>query len=123
MCLLSFFEGVLKDITNTFFEKLKIENRMKLQNIEECFKVLEHYDKNNLLKSVEKDRRIIKQAKKIRNMFVHENWMSIKNNVQDLKIRRELNKISIIDLINAITNVLKIIEMVGIENQVYKIKY
>lgn len=123
MCLLSFFEGVLKDITNTFFEKLKIEKRMKLQNIEECFKVLEHYDKNNLLKSVEKDRRIIKQAKKIRNMFVHENWMSIKNNVQDLKIRRELNKISIIDLINAITNVLKIIEMVGIENQVYKIKY
>ncbi len=81
MCLLSFFEGVLKDITNTFFEKLKIEKRMKLQNIEECFKVLEHYDKNNLLKSVEKDRRIIKQAKKIRNMFVHENWMTIKNNV------------------------------------------
>ena len=76
----------------------------------------------NLLKSVEKEEEIIIQAKKIRNRFVHEQWMIIKNNVWDFKTRKWLNKLSIVDLINSITNILETIEMIRIENQVYKMK-
>lgn len=122
MCLLSFFEGVLKEITNTFIEKLEIDIKTKPQNTKECIKVLEIYDRNNLLKSVETEKRIIIQAKKIRNRFVHEQWMIIKNNVWDFKTRKWLNKLSIVDLINSITNILETIEMIRIENQVYKMK-
>lgn len=123
MCLLSFFEGVLKEITNTFIEKSKLDIKTKPQNTKECIKVLEIYDRNNLLKSLETEKRIIIQAKRIRNRFVHEQWMTIKNNVWDFKTRKGLNKLSVIDLINSITNMLKTIEMIGIENNVYKIKY
>ena len=76
----------------------------------------------NLLKSVEKEEEIIIQAKKIRNRFVHEQWMTIKNNVWDFKTRKVLQQLSISDLINAITNMLETIEMIGIKNNVYKMK-
>ena len=116
------FEGVLKEITNTFIEKLEVDIKIKPQNTKECIKVLEIYDRNNLLKSVKTEKRIIIQAKKIRNMFVHEQWMTIKNNVWDFKTRKVLQQLSISDLINAITNMLETIEMIGIENKIYKIK-
>ena len=122
MCLLSFFEGVLKEITNTFIDKFEVENKVKPKNMDECIKVLENYDKNNFLKNVEIDKKIIKQAKKIRNQFVHEQWMTLENNVWDFKTRERLNKLSLTDLINAITNMLKTIEMIGIENRIYKMK-
>ncbi len=122
MCLLSFFEGVLKEITNTFIEKLEVDIKTKPQNTKECIKVLKIYDRNNLLKSVEKEKKIIIQAKKIRNRFVHEQWMTIKNNVWDFKTRKVLQQLSISDLINAITNMLETIEMIGIKNNVYKMK-
>ena len=61
MCLLSFFEGVLKEITNTFIEKLEVDIKTKPQNTKECIKVLEIYDRNNLLKNVENERRIIRK--------------------------------------------------------------
>ena len=120
MCLLSFYEGVLKEITYDFIEKIGQENLEKPQRMNQCIKVVQYYDRNDILKNVENDKLIIKRAKKIRNMFVHEQWMTIKNNVWDFKTRKELNKLSIIDLINAITNILETIEMIGIENQVYK---
>ena len=116
MCLLSFYEGVLKEITNTFIEKLEVDNKIKPQNMKECLNILENYDKNKLLKNVEKDKKIINQAKKVRNRFVHEQWMTIKNNIWDFKTRKGLSKLSIIDLINAITNMLETIEMIGVEN-------
>lgn len=122
MCLLSFYEGTLKEITYTFIKKLKIDNQTKLDNIDVCLEILKHYDKNNLLKNVIKDMSIIKQAKRIRNMFVHEQWMTNKNNVWDFKTRKGLSKLSVIDLINAITNMLETVEIIGIENQVYKMK-
>lgn len=122
MCLLSFYEGVLKEITNTFIEKLGVDNKVKPQNIKECLNIIMIYDKNYLLKNIETEMKIIRQAKKIRNKFVHEQWMTINNNVWDFKTRKGLEKLSIVDLINAITNVLKTIEMIGIENQVYKMK-
>ncbi len=122
MCLLSFFEGVLKEITNTFIEKLEVDIKTKPQNTKECIKVLEIYDRNNLLKNIETEKRIIIQAKKIRNRFVHEQWMTIKNNVWDFKTRKVIQQLSISDLINAITKILETIEMIGIENQVYKMK-
>ncbi len=122
MCLISFYEGVLKEITCNFIEKIEIRNLANPQRIDECLKVLQYYDRNDLLKNIENDNQIIKRAKKIRNMFVHEQWMTIKNNVWDFKTRKGLNKLSIVDLINAITNILETIEMIGIENQVYKMK-
>ena len=112
----------MKEITNTFIEKLEVDIKIKPQNTKECIKVLEIYDRNNLLKSVKTEKRIIIQAKKIRNMFVHEQWMTIKNNVWDFKTRKVLQQLSISDLINAITNMLETIEMIGIENKIYKIK-
>lgn len=120
MCLLSFYEGVLKEITNTFIEKLEVDNKVKPRNIKECLNIIMVYDKNCLLKNIEAEIKIIKQAKKIRNKFVHEQWMTIKNNVWDFKTRKGLQQLSISDLINAITNILETIEMIGIENQVYK---
>jgi len=48
--------------------------------------------------------------------------MTIKNNVWDFKTRKDLNKISIIDLINSITNLLEVVEQIGIDNGVYEIK-
>lgn len=122
MCLLSFYEGVLKEITYTFINKLKINTQIKLDNIDKYLEVIAQYDKNNLLKNVIKDKLIIKSAKKIRNMFVHEQWMTYKNNVWDFKTRKYLNKLTIIDLMNAITNILETIELIGIENKVYMIK-
>ena len=122
MCLLSFYEGTLKEITYTFIEKLERDRTLKLENIDECIKILKHYDKKNLFKNVVKDMTIIRHAKKIRNMFVHEQWMTNKNNVWDFKTGKDLRKLSIADLINAITNMLETVEMIGIENQVYKMK-
>ena len=122
MCFLSFFEGVLKEITNTFIEKLEVDIKTKPKNTNECMKLLKIYDRNNLLKNVETEKKIIIQAKKIRNIFVHEPWIIIKNNVWDFKNRKVLQQLSISDLINAITNILETIEMIGIENNVYKMK-
>ena len=122
MCLLSFCEGTLKEITFNFINKIKIDDNVNITGIDSCIKKLQVYDKNNLLKQIEKDISLIKKAKRIRNKFVHEQWMTIKNNVWDFKTRKDLNEISIVNLINAITNLLEVVEKIGIENEVYKTK-
>ena len=122
MCLLSFCEGTIKEIILDFINKIKIEDNINIVGIDSCIKKLQIYDKNNLIKDIEKDISVIKKAKRIRNKFVHEQWMTIKNNVWDFKTRKDLNKISIIDLINSITNLLEVVEQIGIDNGVYEIK-
>lgn len=123
MCLLSFYEGVLKEITYEFIKKLDKNTKIKTHKIDEYLKLLKRYDNNNLLEKVEKDNLIIKQAKRIRNTFVHEQWMTFNNNVWYFKTGKELRKLSIASLINAITNMIETIEMIGIENKIYKTKY
>lgn len=81
MCLLSFCEGTIKEIILDFINKIKIEDNINIVGIDSCIKKLQIYDKNNLIKDIEKDISVIKKAKRIRNKFVHEQWMTIKNNV------------------------------------------
>ena len=122
MSLISFCEGTLKEITVDIINKFNLDNELNLNGIKSCLETLYFFDKNDLLKKIEKDISIIKKAKRIRNTFAHEQWMTNKNNKWDFKTRKSLNKISISDLINAITHLLETVEKIGIENEVYESK-
>ena len=125
MNFLSFAEGVIKEMTFDFINNLKpddkIDNKFNKNIIENCLRKISYYCEKDLSKELKKEINIIKQAKKVRNTFVHEQWISTENNVWDFKTREQLEKISIVDLINSITNILKTIERIGIELGVYSL--
>jgi len=125
MNFLSFAEGVIKEMTFDFINNLKpddkIDNKFNKNIIENCLRKISYYCEKDLLKQLKKEISIIKQAKKVRNAFVHEQWISTENNVWDFKTREQLEKISIVYLINSITKILETIERIGIEVGVYSL--
>lgn len=122
MNFISFAEGTIKEMTYDFVKKLKIHHKMNNINIiENCLKSISFYYKKDLTKKLQKEIDVIKQAKKVRNSFTHEQWITIRKNVWDFKTREQLEKISIVELINSISNILLTLERFGIEVGVYSI--
>lgn len=117
---LSFIEGALKEICNWFSERTKYTTKNKAREISNIeYYVMEignccNYDIYSKLKT---ELEIIRIAKKVRNIFVHE-WDAYYNEKNRVFFDNTLETLKITELIDAISKILYFCEIAGIEGKV-----
>lgn len=118
--LLSFIEGALKEIYDWFSEEKKYIGRIKKRgtsNIDYYIKEIGSCCNYDLYLKLEEELQIIRIAKKIRNIFVHE-WDAYYNEKNRVILDNTLKNFKIINLIDSISKILYFCEYAGVEGKI-----
>lgn len=117
---LSFIEGALKEIYDWFSERKKYKGRNKprgTSNIEYYIKEIGKCCNYDLHCKLYRELEIIKIAKRIRNVFVHE-WDAYYNEKNRIIFDNTLKNFKIIKLIDSISKILYFCEYAGVKGEI-----
>lgn len=117
---LSFIEGALKEICNWFAELINYTPQDKLRglsNIEYYISEIGNCCNYNISPNIKTELEIIRTAKKVRNIFVHE-WDAYYNKQNRILFNNILETFKITDLIDSISKILYFCEYAGLYGNV-----